>query len=193
METTLAQIWAELLQVERVGRQDHFFELGGHSLLAVQMGSRLRERLGMDVPLSALFFEPVLSAFARHVSQAAVNVLPALVSGQRPELIPLSFAQQRLWFIAQMGQQSSGAYHMAGGLRLRGALDESALQAALDRIVQRHEALRTHFELVDGQPVQRIDDNATFALSRHDVSAAADPQAELAQWRRVEVETPFDL
>jgi amino acid adenylation domain-containing protein len=193
VETTLAQIWAELLQVERVGRQDHFFELGGHSLLAVQMGSRLRERLGMDVPLSALFFEPVLSAFARHVSQAAVNVLPPLVSGQRPELIPLSFAQQRLWFIAQMGQQSSGAYHMAGGLRLRGALDESALQAALDRIVQRHEALRTHFELVEGQPVQRIARQASFALARQDLSASADPAAELAQCSHREAHEPFHL
>ncbi|MGH8081979.1 MAG: condensation domain-containing protein, partial [Lysobacter sp.] len=193
VEQALAQIWAELLQIDRVGRQDHFFELGGHSLLAVQMGSRLRERLGVEVPLSALFFDPVLSAFARQIGEATTNALPALVAGPRPAAIPLSFAQQRLWFIAQMGQQSSGAYHMAGGLRLSGDLDEPALQAALDRIVLRHEALRTHFALVDGQPVQRIADDARFTLERQDLSDAADAQAELALCSQREAHAPFHL
>ncbi|MFD1299856.1 amino acid adenylation domain-containing protein, partial [Lysobacter gummosus] len=193
LETAIAQIWAELLQIEQVGREDHFFDLGGHSLLALQMTARLQQRLDLEVALSDLFAQPVLHEFARVAANKQGAALPAIIAGERPRTLPLSFAQQRLWFIARMDEAASAAYHMAGGLRLRGPLDAQALQAALDRIVQRHEALRTHFELVDGQPVQRIDDNAVFALSRHDISAAADPHVELAQWRRVEVETPFDL
>nr|6P1J_A Chain A, Txo2 [Eleftheria terrae]6P1J_B Chain B, Txo2 [Eleftheria terrae] len=103
---------------------------------------------------------------------------------------PLSYAQQRLWFLAQMGQAASSAYHIAGGLTLRGHLDEGALQAALDRIVQRHEALRTRFELQDGQPVQRIDAPRPFALFRQALGAG---EAELAHWQQVEAQTPFDL
>ena len=106
---------------------------------------------------------------------------------------PASFAQQRLWFIAQMGEAASAAYHIPGGLRLSGPLDEGALQAALDRIVMRHEALRTHFTQVDGQPVQCIAPQAGFTLVRHDLGRAADAQAQLRHWSEVEAREPFDL
>ncbi|MGO4778142.1 phosphopantetheine-binding protein, partial [Lysobacter sp. 2RAB21] len=156
VETALAQIWAELLRVERVGRQDQFFELGGHSLMALQMTARLRQRLGLDVALPELFAHPVLRDFARVAGQRQGEALPAIVAAERTQALPLSFAQQRLWFITQMDQAASAAYHIAGGMRLHGPLDVQALQAALDRIAQRHEALRTRFEVVDGQPVQKI-------------------------------------
>ncbi|WKB55582.1 amino acid adenylation domain-containing protein [Eleftheria terrae] len=190
VEVALAQIWSELLQVERVGRQDNFFELGGHSLLAVQMISRLRQRLGLEVAVSSLFASPVLGDFAALTNQAPSSSQPDLVPLARPEHLPLSFAQQRLWFIAQTGLQASTAYHMMGSLRLRGALDPAALQAALDRIVQRHEALRTRFEVMDGQPVQRIARSGRFTLLHHDLSGAP---GTLEHWVAAEAEAPFDL
>ncbi|WP_190285780.1 non-ribosomal peptide synthetase [Montanilutibacter psychrotolerans] len=194
-ESTLAQIWSELLRVERIGRNDHFFEIGGHSLLAAQMGSRVRQRLGLEVALSSLFAHPVLHDLATALAeQTQSGRLPALVSGKRSGVLPLSFAQQRLWFISRMGTQASAAYILSYALSLRGSLDEAALQAALDRIVQRHEALRTHFALVDGQPAQSIVEAATFALTRQDLTVDGRPRADAVDdWRRIEASTPFDL
>ncbi|MGO4775911.1 condensation domain-containing protein, partial [Lysobacter sp. 2RAB21] len=193
LETAIAQIWAELLQIEQVGREDHFFDLGGHSLLALQMTARLQQRLDLEVALSDLFAQPVLHEFARVAASKQGAALPAIIAGERPRTLPLSFAQQRLWFIAQMGEEASVAHHIPLGLRLSGDLDETALQASLQRIVQRHEALRTYFELVEGQPVQRIAEDAAFALTRQDLSASADPHAELTHWRQLEAQEPFHL
>ncbi len=193
VESAIAEIWEDLLQVDRVGRQDHFFELGGHSLLAVRMTSRLRQRLGLEIARSELFSQPVLHAFASLVSQAGKSTLPSIAKEARPEVLPLSFGQQRLWFIAQMSDAASTAYHMLDARRLRGRLHVGALRAALDRVVERHEVLRTRFAMVDGQPVQRIDDHPQFALSIFDLRAVSDPQTEMAFHTRLEAETPFDL
>ncbi len=193
IETALAQIWAELLQVERVGRRDHFFDLGGHSLLALQATARLQQRLGLNVALSLLFAHPVLEEFARAASAQRGEALPAIAAAARPPALPMSFAQQRLWFLAQMDEAASAAYHMAGGLRLRGPLDVAALQAALDRIVARHEALRTRFASHEGRPVQSIGEAAGFALAQQDLSDAEDIDAELTRWSRIEKDAPFDL
>src|SRR3569833_1584361 len=106
---------------------------------------------------------------------------------------PASFAQQRLWFVAQTSEPASVAYNIPAGLRLRGLLNDGALQAALDRIVRRHEALRTHFEEVDGQPMQCIADEGRLELIRHDLAGYADPAAEILHWREVELTQPFDL
>src|SRR3569833_2042362 len=106
---------------------------------------------------------------------------------------PASFAQQRLWFVAQTSEPASVAYNIPAGLRLRGLLNDGALQAALDRIVRRHEALRTHFEVVDGQPMQCIADEGRLELIRHDLAGYADPAAEILHWREVELTQPFDL
>src|SRR5262245_47554911 len=144
IERELARIWGELLKVERVGRRDNFFELGGHSLLAVQVLSRLRQRLGVEVALADLFAHPVLADLARKVGGAARAELPPIRVVDRSERLELSYAQQRLWFLAQL-EGASEAYHIPGGLRLRGDLDRRALRRALDRIVSRHEALRTTF------------------------------------------------
>jgi len=194
LETALAALWRELLEVERIGRHDHFFELGGHSLVAVQLISRLRQRLGIEMALSALFAHPVLHEFAALAAAAAPQADAApLAAGPRPDELPVSFAQQRLWFIAQLGDEASAAYHMSGGLRLAGRLDEAALGATLDRLLQRHEVLRTRFERVDGRLLQRIAPAARFPLVRHDLSAATDAPAGIAHWRRIEEQTPFDL
>ena len=120
-EEMLAQIWSELLGVERVGRHDNFFELGGHSLLAVTLVSRLRQTLNIEVPLAELFARPALSDFAGFLASAPASILPVIVPVARDGVLPLSFAQQRLWFLAQF-EGASAAYHMPGGLRLRGGL-----------------------------------------------------------------------
>ncbi|HEV7367753.1 amino acid adenylation domain-containing protein, partial [Arenibaculum sp.] len=170
VETAVAAIWADVLKVGRVGRQDHFFELGGHSLLAVRLASKVRQALGSEVPASALFAAPTLEAFAARVASSGSVTLPPIaeVEGEGP--FAPSFAQQRLWFVAQV-EGGSEAYHMPIGLRLRGGLDEAALKRALDRLVARHEALRTTFVAVEGEPFQRVAPaDIGFDLRRHDLT-----------------------
>ena len=122
MEQMLAGIWAEVLKLERVGRHDNFFELGGHSLLAVQVISRVRQGLGVEVKLADLFARPVLADFAALLGEAAGAALAPIPAVDRTKPMPLSFAQQRLWFLAQM-EGASQAYHIPLDLRLTGELD----------------------------------------------------------------------
>ncbi|WP_192250091.1 non-ribosomal peptide synthetase, partial [Mesorhizobium caraganae] len=144
IETMLADIWTELLGVERVGRHDNFFELGGHSLLAVQLLSRLSQVVGVELPLTTLFANPVLSDLAAHLveqlSRSGPQDLPGIAAVSRNEPLVLSFAQQRLWFLAQLDDSSTN-YHIPLALRLRGVLDRTAWQRSLDRLFARHEAL----------------------------------------------------
>jgi amino acid adenylation domain-containing protein len=193
-EEALAGVWSELLRVERVGRRDHFFDLGGHSLLAVRVVSRVREALGVEAAIGDLFVRPVLADFARGLEAAVRAELPPIEPADRGADLPLSFAQQRLWFLDQI-ERAGAAYHIPTRLRLQGALDRVALARALDRIVARHEALCTTFAQVDGRPVQRIApaEESPFHLVEHDLSG--DPRAE-AELRRVQAEeavAPFDL
>ncbi|MEQ1808231.1 MAG: amino acid adenylation domain-containing protein, partial [Burkholderiaceae bacterium] len=143
-ESALASIWSEVLGIERIGRRDNFFALGGHSLLAVRVASRVQRRLGIELELGEIFDKPELMALAAVLQSAARSELPAIERVPREQLLALSFAQQRLWFLAQI-EGVSQAYHIGMGLRLVGRLDASALRRALQRIVQRHEALRTTF------------------------------------------------
>ncbi|HET7460299.1 MAG TPA: amino acid adenylation domain-containing protein, partial [Longimicrobium sp.] len=192
-EQALAEIWAEVLGVERVGRWDHFFELGGHSLLAVQVISRVRQVLEVEAALGDLFTRPVLADFARGLETAARSALPPIEPAPRGGRLPLSFAQQRLWFLEQLGGLG-GTYHIRTRRRLRGELDRAALARALDGIVARHEALRTVFTQVDGVPEQRIAPaDAGFHLVEHDLAGHADAAAELARLTAHEARTPFDL
>ncbi|HEU0015952.1 MAG TPA: amino acid adenylation domain-containing protein, partial [Longimicrobium sp.] len=192
-EQALADIWAEVLRVERVGRGDSFFELGGHSLLAVQVISRVRQVLRVDVALGELFTRPVLGDFARGLETAARAELPAIQPADRRGRVPLSFAQQRLWFLEQLGDLGS-AYHLSTGVRLRGGLDRAALARALDTIVARHEALRTVFAQVDGVPEQRIAPaDVGFPLREHDLAGRDDAEAELGRLVDRETHAPFDL
>ncbi|MBV8464381.1 MAG: amino acid adenylation domain-containing protein, partial [Burkholderiales bacterium] len=171
LEETVAKTWQDLLGVERVGRHDHFFELGGHSLLAVQLVSRLRDVLGVELALRDLLSDPTLAEFAALVGQSVQTTLATIDTADRSQPLPLSFAQQRLWFISRLDPAGATAYHMPAALRLHGELDVSALRAALDRIVARHENLRTTFPLVDGTPHQAIAaEDIGFALSERDLS-----------------------
>ena len=173
---------------------DHFFELGGHSLLAVRVVSRVRQALGVEVSPRDLFERPVLADFARGLETAARAEAPAIAPVDRSAALPLSFAQQRLWFLEQLGGPGA-AYHIPMRLRLRGELDRGALERALDRIVARHEALRTTFPTVDGEPVQRIApvEESGFRLVEHDLRASPDAEDELRRLVADEAGAPFDL
>ncbi|MTD22352.1 amino acid adenylation domain-containing protein, partial [Pseudomonas sp. CCM 7891] len=191
-EQVLADIWQQLLGVETVSRHDHFFELGGHSLLAVRLTAQVRQRLGVELGLAELFANPQLQALAALVMQAASSTLPPIVPVPRDGALPLSYAQQRLWFLAQM-DSNSAAYHISGGLRLKGPLVPSALQSALDRIVARHEALRTRFNNVDGEAVQCIAADSGFVLAMHDLTHSADAEGEMLGLAADEAGAAFDL
>jgi amino acid adenylation domain-containing protein len=182
LEQEVAGIWQELLNAERIGRRDDFFALGGHSLLAVQLVSRLRQSRGVEVALSELFTHPELADFAARLGQAGATQMQAIPRADRSAALPLSWAQQRLWFLDQLDASAGAAYHMPAGLRLSGRLDQAALRATLQRIVARHEALRTTFVALDGEPVQRIAAaDSGFALRQQDLSGlvGAAQQAEV--------------
>ncbi len=158
LEELLAQIWCDVLGVERVGRDDRFFDLGGHSLLATRVTARLRRTLGVELPVRAVFEAPALAALAARVGDvlaAGAAPLPPLLPGARPEPLPLSFAQERLWFVEQLAPGRAD-YNVPVAARAVGRLDAPLLAAVLGEIVRRHEALRTTFAAVDGAPCQRI-------------------------------------
>ncbi|MGA7893129.1 MAG: amino acid adenylation domain-containing protein, partial [Candidatus Sulfotelmatobacter sp.] len=194
METKLAEVWAEVLQLEKVGRHDNFFELGGHSLLAVRAVSRLQQVLSVEVAIRDLFVHPELADLARHLQGAAHAELSRIIPVQRSGRLPLSFAQQRLWFLAQM-EGASEAYHIPFGLHLKGDLNRTALRRALDRILVRHEVLRTTFAFHDGEPVQEIGavEESSFRLIEHDLRGHNDVEVKLAALRKLEAGASFDL
>ena len=195
-ESSIAAVWQSLLGIERVGRNDHFFELGGHSLLAVKLISQLRETLGVDLSLRQLFAQPVLADFAVVASQARRSALAPITPVDRSAALPLSHAQQRMWFVNRLDSASGRAYHMPIALRIDGVLDRTALQATLDRIVARHEGLRTTFVDVDGNPSQRIDRaDCGFTLLQHDLSGLQSDMQSTVLHRVMESEitAPFDL
>ncbi|HEX9940289.1 MAG TPA: amino acid adenylation domain-containing protein, partial [Longimicrobium sp.] len=195
-ERRVAEVWARVIGVERVGSRDDFFLLGGHSLLATQVVSRVREGFGVELPLRALFEAPRLSAFAARVDAAVRDDAgaDAPVAARGGNDLPLSFAQERLWFIDRLGP-GSAAYTVGMPVRLAGPLDVSALERALGEVVRRHAVLRTRFALVDGAPVQRIEPAGPFRLEVDDLSAlpAGEREAEIGRRAEAERRTPFDL
>jgi amino acid adenylation domain-containing protein len=195
-EELVAGIWERILGV-RPGVHDNFFDLGGHSLRATQVVSRVREAFGAELPLRALFEAPTVAGLAERAVAARAGGVPAadpLVPQPREGDVPLSFAQQRFWFVERMGA-AANAYVIPVALRLRGALDVDALGRALDALVARHEALRTVFPLRDGGPVQVILPPPRVALPVDDLSACAEVEREResARLTDAEVRATFDL
>ncbi|MEE8586119.1 MAG: non-ribosomal peptide synthase/polyketide synthase, partial [Acidobacteriota bacterium] len=198
VEELVAGIWSDVLGLEQVGPEDNFFDVGGHSLLATQVVSRIRRVFGVELALRALFEAPRLAALASQIEEALFSkqaiTAPALVPASREQDLPLSFAQQRLWFLDQL-EPGSPAYNIPAAFRLNGRLNGGALEAALNQVLRRHEALRTCFPAVDGKPAQKIQPELRLSLAQVDLSCLPSSQreAELLQLARIEAQRPFDL
>ncbi|WP_394849182.1 amino acid adenylation domain-containing protein [Pendulispora brunnea] len=152
-ERLVATVFEELLGIPRAGAEDDFFELGGHSLLATRAVARLREATAIDLPLRTLFEAPTVAALARRLDARGGAQRAAIAPAGRAHPLPLSFSQERLWFLMQLDPAST-AYNMPAAVKLRGPLDEGALVRALESVVARHEVLRTRFITRDGRPFQ---------------------------------------
>ncbi len=197
-EDILSSIWADVLRVERVGRHDNFFDLGGHSLLATQVVSRLRDLLQVNLPVGSVFEAATIAELALAVETAhqapSLPVAPPIRAVERSGDLPLSFAQQRLWFLDQL-QGPSPTYNLPEAYRLIGILQVTVLEQALNALVQRHEVLRTAFPSVEGQPVQRIHSDLPLPLLVVDLRHLAESEqtAELNHMLSQAARQPFDL
>ena len=197
-EEVLAGIWAAVLRRDQVGVHDSFFELGGHSLLATQVASRIRDVFGVEVSLRSLFETPTVAGLAARLEtllrQSAGVAMPPLVPVPRDRELPLSFAQERLWFIDQL-QPGNAAYAMPMAVRLSGPLSPPAVAGALTAVAARHEALRTSFPAHGGRARQEIALPAPVTLPLVDLGGLPEAAREAAAARLTaeEARRPFDL
>jgi amino acid adenylation domain-containing protein len=198
VEEMLTEIWEKVLDLERVSIADNFFELGGHSLLATRVTSRVREMFGVELPVRSVFEAPTI----RGMSQ---KILAAMLGGEvrqqrhittvpRDGDLPLSFAQERLWFLEQL-ESAGPAYHIPIIVRIEGQLDVEAVRKTLQELVRRHESLRTTFINVDGEPRQRIAASMNIDLPLVDLStlSEAERQVEAVAFSSAQAQQTFDL
>ena len=197
-EETLAQIWSEVLRIDTVGVHDNYFELGGDSLKLAQIVTRIRDSFQAHVALKFLFEHPTVAGMMQVIDQTDRNrslqkEIP-IREVQRPEHIPLSFAQERVWFIHQLNPQNL-AYNFQSTIRFRGSLDISALEHALSEVLRRHESYRTTFPAVNGRPVQIIQPHQPLSLPIIDFSDYPEQEQEAAvkAWCDNEFQKRFDL
>ena len=210
VESELTKIWEELLGEEGIGVRDNFFELGGHSLLATQLVARIERRLGARVALASLFQSPTIESLAHEVKVKGTSCssqmpLPTGVSTQlqRPAIqcrervgqpAPLSFAQQRLWFLDQLLPERS-PYNIPTAFRLSGLLRIDCLERSLNSVVGRHEVLRTTIQSVEGKPFQIVGDDRFLQLEIHDLSLLpeGEKEAEASKLLAQRSQSPFNL
>ena len=197
VEEVVAGIWGEVLGLGQVSVTADFFELGGHSLVATRVMSRVREAFRVELPVRSLFKSPTVAGLAETVAEALraepstdgpIQLFP------RDSRLPLSFSQQRLWFVHQLDPDSP-AYNIPSAVRLSGSLDVGVLQRSVNEVARRHEILRTRFPVVDGEPVQEVlpATDQTFPLLDLSGLPQASREAELARRSREEARQPFDL
>ena len=193
-EHKLAEIWCEVLGLKQVGVHHNFFVLGGDSLLAIRVLSRMGQSLQVELPLSSLFDRPTIAGLAEGLSSSngEIHQIPPLVRLTRDQPLPLSFAQQRLWFIHQMDPAGS-AYNETAAVLLEGPLNAPLFQECLNQIVARHEILRTRFPEVKGEPVQFISPTGTVELARLDLQAHPQAEKEAGEQATELAKQPFDL
>jgi surfactin family lipopeptide synthetase A len=198
MEEVLTGLWRKLLNREVVGIHDDFFAIGGHSLLATMMASRLQHTFGVEVPLRKVFELRTiveLAAFIAAARNEPCNIVPPIIRPSfRPACIPLSFAQQRLWFLDRLSPGLS-LYNIPVAVRLDGALNVNALKWAMDEMVSRHEILRTTFSEVEGSPVQVIHERLHVPIRRISLRhlTSTERDAQLHEHVGEEVGVSFDL
>jgi amino acid adenylation domain-containing protein len=188
-EKQLAKIWEELLSLERIGIKDNFFELGGHSLLAMRVISQVRRELNKELKISDLFVYSTIADLTKQLeketaTEAAGSTIKKI--NPRPEYIPLSYSQERLWFIDRL--EGSVQYHIPAVLKLEGEVSIAALENALKEIVERHEILRTAIREHEGQGYQYIKTN-NWTLKQ----SIAENEAALKEYISKEVSRPFNL
>ncbi|HWS86563.1 MAG TPA: amino acid adenylation domain-containing protein [Pyrinomonadaceae bacterium] len=197
VEEVLAGIWGEVLGLGQVGVHENFFELGGHSLLALQVGSRVRKAFQVELSVRRIFESPTVAQMAQ-IIEAEMRKgglqSPPVTRVPRDGGLPLSFAQQRLWFLSQLGL-SGAAYNMPTAVRLGGDVNVAALEQSIGAVIRRHESLRTRFELANGQPVQFVNPPARFELAVEDLRHLPDAELEAETRRRAAAEAAreFDL
>ncbi|WP_034521144.1 non-ribosomal peptide synthetase, partial [Actinomadura rifamycini] len=190
-EEVLCGLFAEVLGLASVGAEDSFFELGGDSLLAMRLIARIRAVLGVEVSIRDLFAAATVAGMARTVQDEQGGKRAALTARERPEIVPPSFAQRRMWFLNRLEEAGAGAgYTVPLALRLSGEVDTAALQAALADVAERHESLRTIFPDVEGEPRQEI---LSGAVGRPPFAVSQVGEAELPAAAAEEMGRGFDL
>ena len=198
LERRVAGIWRDVLGHERIGLRDDFFALGGHSLLATQIISRVRQACDVELPLRTLFEASELGAFAEQVrviqARGQTNRQPPIEKVDRSQPVPLSYSQQRMWFLWQM-EPDSPAYNVGGMARLRGVLDVGRFEAALQALILRHETLRTTFPSIDGVPRQCVHGETGVRMDWKDFSRldAEVREQRVQQLADSEAHRPFNL
>jgi amino acid adenylation domain-containing protein len=196
VEKELANIWAEVLNLEKIEINENFFELGGHSLLATQVISRIHKTFDIELPLRRLFEFPTVTQLAKKIEEKKLSAKPAspIQRVSRKMELPLSFAQQRLWFLHQL-DPSSYTYNGSSALLLKGSLNVQALEQSIHEIVRRHEILRTYFQIVNGRPIQLIAPALKIPLPIVDLQNLPDieHEAEVKKLRLANYQQPFNL
>ncbi|MBD2360531.1 amino acid adenylation domain-containing protein [Anabaena minutissima FACHB-250] len=198
VEHQLAEIWMEVLSINKVGIHDNFFELGGHSLLATRIISRIQQVFKVELPLRCLFAQPTIAGLAQAIETATqaglLLEIPPINPICRSENLPLSFSQQRLWFLTQL-QPDSPFYNIFAAIRLQGQLNLAALEQSFNEILRRHEALRTNFQSLEGQPLVVISPEKTLQLPVIDLSELSTTQREtnVRDIIQIEAQNSFDL
>ncbi len=200
VEKQIAEIWSELIGIDKVGIYDNFFELGGHSLLATQMNSRIRKSFNIEFPLLAVFESTTLEELALQVEKtsgdAYAQLAPSIEPVDREKVVdlPLSFAQQRLWFLDKL-EPGNTFYNIPTAIRLKGKLDVDALEKSMMEILKRHDSLRTNFYERDGIPYQKIEQDIQFELERIDLIGKphAERETEVLKLAGEDARKPFDL